>query len=288
MEGWGGALGGAFLKRFKNFDLTGFSSLGVKAFCKEAIFPENLEDLKEVVQESPRILGGGTNVLFGRSFLDFKVVIMKGAFKDMEFQGNRAFFGAGLPLSRAVEEAAKRGLSGLEGLFGIPGTVGGAVCGNAGTRLGSIGDVVRRVFLVSWDGKELCLQNSQFEFGYRYSSVKGLGVVFAVEVELERCRRDVIEKRMDEALKARKGQPKGVKTLGCTFKNLPDIPAGMLLEKLGLKGFRVGGASFSEVHANFMVNQGGRPEDFLELIKIAKEKAREAGFNLEEEIEVWV
>ncbi len=288
MEGRGGASGGALLKRFKNFELTSFSSLGVKAFCREAVFPENLEDLKEVVQERPKILGGGTNVLFGRSFLDFKVVVMRGAFKEMEFYENRALFGAGLYLSKAVEEAAKRGLSGLEGLFGIPGTVAGAVCGNAGTRLGSIGDVVKKVFLISWNGEEICLENSQLRFGYRYSSVKGLGVVFAVEVELERCRKDVIERRMNEALKIREGQPRGVKTLGCTFKNPPSIPAGILLERLGLKGFRVGGASFSEVHANFMVNQGGRPEDFLELIRLAKERAREVGFNLEEEIEVWV
>ena len=288
MEGWGGAFGGALLKRFKNFELTGFSSLGVRAFCKEAIFPESLEDLKEVVQEGPRVLGGGTNVLFGKDFLDFKVVILRESFKGMEFSGNRAVFGAGLPLSRAVKEAARRGLSGLEGLFGIPGTVGGAVCGNAGTKLGSIGDVVRRVFLVSWDGREICLEDSQLRFNYRCSSVKGLGVVYAVEVELERCRKDIVERRMDKALKLRKGQPKGVRTLGCTFKNPPDIPAGMLLEKLGFKGFKVGGASFSEVHANFIVNQGGKPEDFLKLINMAKEKARKAGFNLEEEIEVWV
>ncbi len=281
------------MKVVDRLDLTNFSSMRIKAFCERAFFPESVDDVKEVICEARRkkkilrILGGGTNTLFGRSWIEGYVLIMVD-FRDIRIDGNNIHVSSGFPLPELLRKTTSLGLSGLEPLFGIPGTVGGAVCGNAGSRRGSIGDVVERVHMVDWGGNEIVLGKEDIDFSYRNSSLKGRGVITYIDIALSKKKKEKIEEFLEKAKDLRKNQPMNLPTLGCIFKNPPEMPAGRLLDELGLKGFRIGDAFFSEKHANFIVNGGNAsPVDIIQLIRIAKESASKVGIHLEEEVDIW-
>jgi UDP-N-acetylmuramate dehydrogenase len=189
-----------------------------------------------------------------------------------------------------VREAAAAGLSGLEGLAGIPGTVGGALVMNAGGRYGCIGDVVKEVEALDSGGGKVLLDAAGAGFAYRRSRLGGL-VVTACRLGLTAEDPEVVRKRTREVLKEkRSSQPLSAASAGCVFRNpSADLPAGRLIEELGLKGRRAGGAAISERHANYIVNLGGAAcGDVLELIDAVREAARRGrGVELELEVEVW-
>ncbi|MBI3949396.1 MAG: UDP-N-acetylmuramate dehydrogenase [Acidobacteria bacterium] len=193
---------------------------------------------------------------------------------------------SGTNLAVLAKRAAEQGVGGLEFLIGIPGTVGAAVAGNAGTRERWIETVLEHVRVFGTNGQEYELWKSELDFSYRNSRIKHTGEIVITAwlrgQPEERCR---IERNMDALLRQRKNQPPGP-SAGSVFKNPPGDFAGRLIEQCGLKGYQIGGAKISEMHANFIVNLGGASAaDIKALIDRAKaEVEHRFGVRLEEEI----
>lgn len=233
-------------------------------------------------------IGAGTNVIFSDSGFP-GLVIRAVSLRGTRIDGVRLTASAGEPLSRVARLACEAGLSGMEWAWGIPGSVGGAVAMNAGTRDGETADVLADIETATADGTSRRPAHD-LGFGYRRSvflTGKLREVVTEATFELAESTPERTAARAQELL-AERGRkfPSGA-TAGCTFRNPPEGPAaGELLERAGCKGLQVGAARVSDVHANFIINNGSEnAEDVLELIEAMKRRVRDAfGVNLIEEI----
>jgi UDP-N-acetylmuramate dehydrogenase len=265
--------------------------------------PADQQDLKVLLQTIKRqnlkycIVGGGTNLLVrdgGYRGVLISLQRMNTVKIDREYRSIGGSFAmvyaeAGALLSQALSFAVEEGLTGLEFAAGIPGTVGGAVCMNAGTSLGELGDIVDAVTLISPHGELITRSREEMEFGYRTSSVPEGHIIFAVRVALRRDDKEKIKARVAELLAARKQrQPQGRPNAGSIFKNPSEASAGKLIESAGLKGKAVGGAQVSDRHANFIVNTGkASASDVLALMELVKRTVLEVhGVRLEPEVKI--
>jgi len=209
----------------------------------------------------------------------------------IRFDGNRVEVPAAANLGTTVMECARRNLGGMEGLIGVPGTVGGALRMNAGAYGTEIGDVVRslKVYRNS-TGKIETLHLEKVRFEYRHSSFAPDDILLSVSLELpERPYQEIVERVKQCNQKRRASQPINEKSAGCIFKNPPGHSAGKMIDELGLKGTRVGGAVISERHANFIVNRyQATASDILGLMEFIRARILRAyGVELEEEVIVW-
>jgi UDP-N-acetylmuramate dehydrogenase len=253
-------------------------------------------ELKEALAECRarqlpfRILGGGANVLVADEGFDGAVIKLGGPeFKRVEFSGLALYAGGAVEMPALIHETVRRGMAGLERLGGIPGTVGGCVRMNAGGRFGDIGELVRRVRVVSADGTERWLSSERVGFGYRDTDLEGQ-IVVGAEFGLQQEDPAQIRQRLLEAWSyKRHSQPMGAHSAGCIFRNPPGDSAGRLIDRAGLKGLRCGTAHVSEQHANFIVaDEGARAGDVIELIRRVRERVYERyEVRLELEIDVW-
>lgn len=257
----------------------------------------NLEELSAVtdlfrLHRVPwRVLGGGTNILVADQGLAGAVVKLGSSFRRTVWDGTVARAGAGVFLSRLSRQALDHSLSGLEFAAGIPGTLGGAVVGNAGTPLGSMSDIVKEVVVLEPGRSVRRLGRGEIGFEYRGSDLKKHNwTVLEAVLELVSGSSGEIRHQMETELEARRRkQPWQFPCAGSVFKNPSGDHAGRLIEAVGLKGVRRGDAQFSEVHANFIVNLGqASAQDVLGLIQDAKNLVLERfGVHLEEEILYW-
>ena len=205
------------------------------------------------------ILGKGSNILASDRGYDGCVITLGREFSRItRGEGGVITAGAGVLLARLVNEALKNSLAGLECCVGIPGTVGGAISMDAGSRHEWIGRAVRDLVVLD-PGKGLRrYEGSEIEWGYRHTSLGPSEIVLEATFELESGVKEAIGREMDDRLRRRRqSQPAGKATCGSVFRNPGDRSSGELIESCGLKGFRVGGAQVSEVHSNFIVNVGG-------------------------------
>jgi len=237
------------------------------------------------------MLGGGTNLLVRDEGVDGAVISMRGGWKDIQIDRDDGTVkvGAGAALSALVKHTVEAGLAGLEGLAGIPGTVGGALVMNAGGKYGNIGDVVTSVRMMDKSGKVIEFSAAQMKFAYRSSAV-GDRIVLDAKLKLTAKGADELKRTMHRVLEEKRtSQPLSAHSAGCVFRNPEGQSAGALIDKLGLKGMRVGGAMVSPIHANFIVNAGGATAaDVIELIERIREKVRsQTGIELELEIKIW-
>lgn len=204
------------------------------------------------------VLGYGSNLLVADEGWDGLVIRLTGELKECEAQsGGRFECGAGASLSRAASVAANAGLSGLEPLAGIPGTVGGAIAMNAGAWGSEIGSLTARVLLCLPGGCQ-ALESDSLRFSYRHCELPQGSVVTRVVLALEPADPEVIRETMAEYSRSRGDvQPSGERTFGSVFRNpVGGASAGELLDRSGCKGLDHGGAAVSKVHANFIVNRG--------------------------------
>jgi len=238
-----------------------------------------------------RLLGGGTNLLVAGEGLDDVVLQLVREPDGLKFDGRRVVVPAAAILGTIVTECAKQNLGGMEGLVGIPGTVGGALRMNAGAYGTQIGDVVRAVTLYRGaTGHVEVLRTENLRFEYRQSGFAVDDVLLSVTLELpERPYAEILEKIKECNQKRRASQPINEKSAGCIFKNPPGHSAGKLIDELGLKGTRVGGAVISERHANFIVNRyQATASDIFKLMEVIRERVLKTyGIELEEEVIVW-
>jgi UDP-N-acetylmuramate dehydrogenase len=232
------------------------------------------------------VLGGGANTLVADAGVRGVVVRLPTALAPEDARGDTLLLGAGQPTSRLWVRAHALGLVGMEFVAGIPGTLGGAVAMNAGTRIGEMKDVVRRVELATADGTGF-VDARELGFAYRTCLLPPGAVVTRVELALRPG--DVAESErimQEDRDRRRRTQPLDRPSFGSTFRNPPGEFAGRLVEAVGLKGHRVGGAIWSEVHANFVVNLGGATaRDVLALVSLARTRVQEQfGVVLETEV----
>lgn len=251
----------------------------------DALFtPRDEEDLEAALEFArrrgieSRVIGLGSNLLVSDTGARGLVVRVAGG-RKMKFDGRRASAWAGVPLATLSREAAMRGLSGLEPLAGIPGTVGGAVWMNAGAFGAEIGVLVTRVEAVAPGGERLAFRPEECGFGYRTSGFQTTPerTLTRVSLSLKEDDPEKIQAKMREILaERRKKQPGRVRTAGSTFKNPPGTSAAVLIDRSDLKGTAVGGAKISEKHANFFINTGGATcEDFLRLMELTVSRVRD-------------
>jgi UDP-N-acetylmuramate dehydrogenase len=238
-----------------------------------------------------KFLGGGTNVLIADGELPWVMLHLPKAHPGMRVEGNAAYVDASADLGGMVTFCAKRDLGGMEGLIGVPGSVGGALRMNAGAYGTQIGPHVREVELYrAATGEIETLRGSDIRFDYRHTSFAPEDVMLRVKLELP-------SKPFKEILagikvcneKRRASQPLNQKSAGCIFKNPAGGSAGRMIDELGLKGHRVGDAMVSDRHANFFVNtDNARCSDMLKLIDDVRDRVHKScGVELENEVILW-
>jgi UDP-N-acetylmuramate dehydrogenase len=239
-----------------------------------------------------KFLGGGTNLLVKDGELPWVVLQLAHQEPELRLVGNSAHVDAAADLGRTITFCAKHNLGGMEGLIGVPGTVGGALRMNAGAYGTQIGSYVREVEL--YRAADACietLQENKISFEYRHTSFAPDDIMLAVKLELpSKPYREIIEGIRVCNEKRRSSQPLNQKSAGCIFKNPPGASAGRMIDELRLKGLSVGDARVSDRHANFFVN-GGRATclDMVSLIEQVRERVRAAyGFELENEVILWM
>lgn len=235
------------------------------------------------------ILGRGSNLLVkDGGFRGVVVCLLHAHFSRIEAEGERLNCGAGARLKAVAAEAKRNSLAGLEFLEGIPGSVGGALRMNAGAMGGAMLEVVESVRLMAFDGK--LQERAARELTVAYRSCPTLETHIAVSAVLRghSGSREAIEQRMNEFSRRRWQSQPAAPSAGCIFKNPPLIPAGKLVDELGLKETRVGGALVSAEHGNCIVNAGAATaRDMLELIELIRRRVRaERGIELEMEVRI--
>jgi UDP-N-acetylenolpyruvoylglucosamine reductase len=235
------------------------------------------------------VIGRGSNLLVkDGGFRGVVICLSHPHFSRIQVGGDRLTCGAGARLKAVAAEAKRAGLAGLEFLEGIPGSVGGALRMNAGAMGGAIFNVVESVRVMGFDGKVHHRKGA--DLGSSYRSCEGLKAHLALEAVLRghSDSRGAIERRMNDYARKRWQSQPAAPSAGCIFKNPEAIPAGKLIDELGLKGRRVGGAAVSTEHGNFIVNDGAATAaEILELIAIVRQRAKaERGIELETEVEV--
>jgi len=238
-----------------------------------------------------KFLGGGSNLLVGDGELSWVVLQLAKPEPDVVLQGNLAHVDAAADLGRTVTFCAKHDLGGLEGLIGVPGTVGGALRMNAGAYGTQIGSYVQEVKVYRAAQRKIeILSGNQISFEYRHTSFAPDDMMLAVTLNLpSKPYSEIIQGIRICNEKRRASQPMGQKSAGCIFKNPPGASAGRMIDELGLKGLCVGDARVSDRHANFFVNAGrATARDMLALIADVRGRVEKAyGVKLENEVVVW-
>lgn len=234
-------------------------------------------------------LGRGSNVLIkDRGFRGVVVQLSHPFFREISIEENRLTCGAGARLKAVAQEARNHELGGLEFLEGIPGAVGGALRMNAGAMGGEIFDVVEKVRFMDASGQVMERTKKEIAFGYRSCPFFEDHLALAAVLVGEADTREAIDRRMRESSRKRWASQPAAPSAGCMFQNPDSIPAGKLIEEMGFKGMRLGGVRVSEVHGNFIVNEGqGTAADVLALIDLIQRKAlTERGIELKTEVRI--
>jgi UDP-N-acetylmuramate dehydrogenase len=260
------------------------------------IRPKTTGQLKEVVRRCNEnkitiyIMGFGSNLLISDEGLRAAVIKLgTEEFTQIEFEDQEATAWAGVELSKLVLQCVQKGLSGLEALTGIPGSIGGAVKMNAGGNFGDFGAAVESVTLMDSEGKIFEKNKPELVFDYRRSNITAKFILSA-RLKLNEADPEQIMRTVKEIwIYKKNNQPLNTKNAGCIFKNPRGVSAGALIDRAGLKGLQIGGAVVSEKHANFIVAEKGcQSRDVARLIETVKQKVKEEfDIDLELEIEIW-
>ncbi|MCK4888211.1 MAG: UDP-N-acetylmuramate dehydrogenase [Planctomycetes bacterium] len=260
------------------------------------IRPVSVEQLGDVVRRCndngivTKVLGFGSNLLISDDGVRGAVIKLDSdAFKEVTFAGEEITAGAGAQMSKLVLDCVDKGLSGLEALTGIPGSVGGAVRMNAGGKFGDISSAVESVTLMDSKGEVFEKSKPELSFDYRNCNITA-SFILSAKMKLNEADSDQILRTVKEMwIYKKNNQPLNTKNSGCIFKNPRDTSAGALIDRAGLKGLQIGGAVVSDKHANFIVAQKGcSSRDVLRLIEAIQQRVKESfGVDLELELEVW-
>jgi len=272
------------------------TSLGVGGPAKIVATPHSREELSKLMEFlwsenlTSIVIGKGTNLLASDNGYDGVVIRIDGGFEKVErLDEGLWLFEAGCPLESAIRTTAEAGYAGLENLAGIPGSVGGAVRMNASAYETSFFDRIEKVELLVYQLGFFEFPSEKLSPEYRSIDIPANAIIISTTVKLEPIDSGFIQERIDEKLSLRaETQPISERSAGCIFKNPSGLHAGKLIEDTGLKGFKVGDAMISHIHANFIVNAGNATaDDIMKLIEIISNEV-EKKFAVELELEIKV
>lgn len=267
----------------RDFTLAPLTTMGIGGKCGFFCEPNSEKCLADILSvcRSKKIpyffLGNGSNLLI-RGFSGAVIAMMGSGFREKVFTKNCVTAGAGGSLSALCSEAANRGLGGMECLYGIPGSVGGALYMNAGAYGAEMKDIVRSARCIDKNGEIVDIPAEEMDLSYRHSAFSENGMcILSVTLELTPKDPDEIKAKMSEVMaKRRDKQPLEYPSCGSTFKRPEGYFAAALIEECGLKGYTIGGAQVSEKHSGFVINKGGATfEDVMELVGHIKKVVRE-------------
>ncbi len=293
-----------FIKIHKNVPLAKYTTFKIGGPARYFFITKTTKDLIEAVKFAQDkglpyfILGGGSNLLVNDKGFDGMVIKIQNGqttpiLVKLKVENSRIVAEAGTSLVKLVEISIEKSLTGLEFAAGIPGTVGGALYGNAGSqRDNSIGDLVETVTLLKPTGQIITVDKDWMQFDYRHSHLKDITektrpIILSAVLKLAKGDSKKIKRKINERITTRVENIPLEPSAGCIFKNPPSQSAGYLIEKCGLKGKKIGQAMISEKHANFIVNLGqAKANDVIKLIQIIKKSVKEKfKINLEEEVQ---
>ena len=278
----------------ENEPLARHTTMGVGGPAAVMAFPRSPEELRQTLRlrrelgVAHRVLGGGSNLVAVDEGLDELVVNTEEVRRIEIREDGEVTAEGGANLIFTVVRCCRAGWRGMESAVGIPGSIGGAAVMNAGAYGFSISDVLREIVVYDAEG-ERTEPPEGWRFHYRGSSIPEGAAVARITVGLRRDDPSALEKETRELTQQRAKSQPGGRNAGCVFKNPAGTPAGRILDELGLKGTRVGGAVVSPRHANFVVNEGrATATDVLALLDLLRERVqRETGVDLELEVKVW-
>ena len=258
--------------------------------------PRNVEELRETAGRCREndvpiyVIGFGSNLLISDEGIRGAVIKLDAEdFGRTELEGERVIAWAGSELNKLVFTCVRKGLSGVEALTGIPGSIGGAIKMNAGGNFGDIGAAVESVTLMDADGDIFEKSKPELMFDYRRTNITAKFILNAT-LRLAGSDPEQILRTVKEIwIYKKNNQPLNTKNSGCIFKNPRGVSAGAMIDRAGLKGLQIGGARVSEKHANFIEAQKGcKSRDVMRLIEAVKQRVQEQfGIELELEIEIW-
>ena len=281
------------MRIYKDFDLKFYNSYRVSSKCKTAYFPDNEEDLVELYKSTKNyiLLGSGNNIILSKDYYDANFIIFNGNYNGVKVDKKSNIISAesGATILEVSEVAEKHSLTGLEFFYDIPSSVGGAVVMNAGTKEGETKNILQKVRYL--DLIDMCIKekvNKELELEYRNSIFQKQQDKIILKAWFQLKVGDAEEiKTIMEASKARRWekQPREYPNCGSVYKRPPGRFVGPMLDELGLKGYRVGGAEISKKHSGFIINLGNATgEDILVIIKHTREKVKNA-FDVDLEVE---
>jgi UDP-N-acetylmuramate dehydrogenase len=258
--------------------------------------PRNLEELQEAARRCAEnnirvfVLGLGANLLVSDGGVDGAVFRLDEEYwRKTVYTGTQLEVGAGADIQKLVLKTVRAGLSGIECMAGIPGTIGGALRMNAGGKFGDIGAVVTRVQVMDAGGTVFERTKDDLVFDYRQTNISAPFILGATLELEEEDPHQVMAKTKEIWIFKRNTQPLNTKNAGCIFKNPRGLSAGALIDQAGLKGLSVGGAEVSAKHANFIIAHSGcKADDVLKLVKVIREKVYDRNqILLESEVQIW-
>lgn len=277
----------------ENISIKKYTTYKVGGICRALIYPKDATKLVELLKLlrkyniKYKILGNGSNLLFSDE--EYSGVLIKlSSFDKLEITGTKIIVGAGYPLVKLSLIAARHSLAGLEFASGIPGTIGGAVFMNAGAYKSDMGYIVSEIKVITPDLKIITLTNSELDFHYRTSFLKKNPAYICIEatIKLKNGKKSEIEKVIKDRRERRlESQPLEYPSAGSVFRNPDEVPAGKLIEDLGLKGLAKGGAEVSKKHANFIINTNeAKAEDIRNLIIYVQDAVKKE-YNIDLKVE---
>ncbi|MDR0675943.1 MAG: UDP-N-acetylmuramate dehydrogenase [Elusimicrobiota bacterium] len=304
------------MQHFENINIKNYTSLKIGGLVKSLFFAENIVDIQTILKSLDdnekskiRILGGGTNILVDDSenkVLDLIIIKLVGDFEKINIEKNNYIIkvGSGAELQSIIIKLIKNNIFGMEVLAGIPGTIGGAVAGNSGTKYGDIAQFIKSIQVLNYNGviENYFFNNSNdnhYYFQYRNANFLKDRIICYIELDPESFiinkkvigneNVKILEKYKNFFLKKTQNQPYYKNTAGCVFKNIDNFSIGKIIDEFGLKGFRIGSIYVSEKHANFLIaDEHAHFADFIALTEFIKNKVKkEKGLELEFEIKIW-
>lgn len=279
-----------------NHPLNGHTWYGLGGPADYFIRPKTVRQLKEVVRRCNEnkipiyVMGFGSNLLIDDDGVRGAVMKLEAdEFVQAQFENEKLTAWAGAELGKLVLTCVQKGLSGIEALTGVPGSIGGAVKMNAGGNFGDIGASVESVTLMDSNGNIFEKKKPELIFDYRCTNITAKFILNA-QLRLASADPEQIMRTVKEAWIYKKNtQPLNTRNCGCIFKNPRGVSAGALIDRAGLKGLQIGGAVVSGKHANFVIAEKGcKSRDVLRLIDAIKQRVREKfDIELQPEIEIW-
>jgi UDP-N-acetylmuramate dehydrogenase len=280
----------------QNCPLADYTWYGLGGNAEYLIAPTTIDELQSVVQRcnennlSMRVLGFGSNLLVSDKGVRGAVIKLQGdEFSNTRFHEDYLTVGAAAGLNKVVLDCVRKGLSGIEALTGIPGSVGGAIRMNAGGNFGDIGTAVESVTLMDADCVIFEKSKPELVFDYRWTNITAKFILSARIKLVESDKEQMLRTLKEVWIYKKNSQPLNTRNAGCVFKNPRGLSAGALIDRTGLKGLQIGGAQVSEKHANFIIaHKGCKSSDVQRLIEAIRERVKDK-FNveLETELEIW-